>query len=276
MKGRTTCPDCGHQFVIEVSKEEKKDVVCPKCKNEFTIRPKKNNKEGCSWEEHGEPRKTVLSSIKPKTNKPDVVAILLITVFCIGIVTAVFSNVFISNSMEIASKAGFKGSIELNVYNQSDNSSIQNVSVAVFNQNNSEVYQTNETGYLNIQDVSLGLTKINLSHSGYKNISMQVLILPLVPFSEDVEMKKGSGIGETESFSFIGCSLVLVIFSIFALLGGVSALRRKNIDVAIAGSIIGIFSVGFFMIGAILSVISLIIILTCREEFKDGKKGKIF
>jgi hypothetical protein len=53
-------------------------------------------------------------------------------------------------------------------------------------------------------------------------------------------------------------------------------LKRKHFDVAVAGSIISIFSFGFFLIGAIISIIAFIIIMKCKEEFDDGKKGKTF
>ena len=66
MKGRTTCPKCTHEFVLDAPKGYKKHrVVCPKCKHKFTIQPplddlKKDN--DCLWQEYGEPRKTILSS----------------------------------------------------------------------------------------------------------------------------------------------------------------------------------------------------------------------
>ena len=80
MKGRTRCPECKHEFVLDIPDTDKKhEAVCPNCETKFTLRRKVESDEtenGCYWEEHGEPRKTILSSIKPHTNKPKIIAIL--------------------------------------------------------------------------------------------------------------------------------------------------------------------------------------------------------
>ena len=47
-------------------------------------------------------------------------------------------------------------------------------------------------------------------------------------------------------------------------------------DVAVVGALLGIFSFGFFLLGSILSIISLFLILSSKEEFENGKKGKSF
>ena len=61
-----------------------------------------------------------------------------------------------------------------------------------------------------------------------------------------------------------------------ALFAAIVCLRRIHFDVAFVGSFLGIFSFGFFLIGSILSIIALVIIWFSKEEFKNGKKGKIF
>ena len=66
------------------------------------------------------------------------------------------------------------------------------------------------------------------------------------------------------------------IFSIFALMGAITCFKRQHLDVASVGSLIGIFSFGFFFIGSILSIIAFVLIMKSREEFENGKKGKIF
>jgi len=87
MKGRTVCPQCNHEFIIDVPDDvEKHEIICEQCHNKFTIRC--SAKQGCisgEWEEYGEPRKTVLSSLKPKTKKPIVASFLLLTVCVLGL-----------------------------------------------------------------------------------------------------------------------------------------------------------------------------------------------
>jgi hypothetical protein len=67
------------------------EANCPKCNHSFTIKCAQKNKSAeCGWEEHGEPRKTILSSLKPHTTKPMIASFLLLTSCVLGIFTAVF------------------------------------------------------------------------------------------------------------------------------------------------------------------------------------------
>lgn len=132
MKGRTTCPKCNHSFIVDTPKDkEKLEVICPKCSNKFTIKPSKcssENIDDCTWEEYGEPRKTILSSIKPKTGKPLIVSLLLFIVFIIGVSSAAFPGIFVQLPSDALTNAGFRGTveIEINVDNDSfDTSEVQ-------------------------------------------------------------------------------------------------------------------------------------------------------
>ena len=70
---------------------EKHDIVCPKCNHSFIIKRtcEDESDDECWWEEHGEPRKTILSSIKKKTNKPIIASFLLLATGILGVFTAV-------------------------------------------------------------------------------------------------------------------------------------------------------------------------------------------
>ena len=70
---------------------EKYEITCPKCSHSFVIKKtcKESPEDECWWEEHGEPRKTILSSIKKKTNKPIIASFLLLATCFLGIFTAV-------------------------------------------------------------------------------------------------------------------------------------------------------------------------------------------
>jgi DNA-directed RNA polymerase subunit RPC12/RpoP len=196
MKGRTTCPKCKNDFVLDLPQDEKEhEVVCPKCNNKYKIKAKcsdpQSDKE-CSWEEHGEPRKTVLSSIKPKSNRPMIAAIILIVVFGLGITTAILSEAFIEISLDLASDLG-----------------------------------------------------VNFEN-------------------------------KLREFDNMVCTIILIIFSVFSLLGTIACLKRKHLDFAYIGSLLGIFSFGFFFIGSILSIIAFVLIRKSKDEFENGKKGRIF
>ena len=168
------------------------EISCPKCNHKFAIRPDSAKPsratEEYGWEEHGEPRKTILSSLKPRTTKPMIASFLLLASGILGIFTAVF------------------------------------------------VYSSD---YLVIPYINLDLTFL------------------------------------IDMLSNIVLSIVIVVFSVFALVGFAAAFKRRYLDAAAIGAFLGIFSIGFF-IGMILSLVALALIVVSREEFKHGTKGKVF
>jgi len=275
MKGRIECPECKHEFVLDIPADGKKhEAVCPKCKKKFIIRTKcspKESEDGCYWEEYGEPRKTILSSIKPKTNRPKIAAIILVCVFALGLTTAAFSDMFIESSLDVASSFGMTGTVEIHVTNQT-NKSIENIQVNI--EGVDSVKKTGNGSYL-AENVEVGIREITITSLEYSNLTQEILVTPFFKSYHKIKMKKGID-NEKNYFDTTSCSIILMIFSVFALLGAVASLKREHFDVAVAGSIISIFSFGFFMIGSILSVIAFIIVMKSKEEFEDGKKGKVF
>ncbi|HDQ15735.1 MAG TPA: hypothetical protein ENN45_01600 [Bacteroidetes bacterium] len=269
MKGKATCPECKHNFVLTLPDDKKKhEVQCPKCKSKFSIKAKD---EDFSWVEHGEPRKTILSKLKPKTNKPLIAAIILMCVFGLGITTAVFSEAFIESSLDVASVFGLKGNVEINVNNLT-NSSVENATLDL----NDATKTTNSEGFVKFDDVELGIQTVEVSKQGYKTQKYEIMVVPFFNNKIDANLQEGSGIADTNKFDTLGCSFIIVIFSIFALIGIFACLKRNNLDVAVAGSIIGIFSFGFLFIGSILSIIAFVIIMKSRDEFRNDEKGRTF
>ena len=275
IKGKTTCPKCQHEFILDLPENlEKHEVICPKCENKFTIQAKCSDPklvDECSWEEYGEPRKTVLSSIKPKTNKLMIVVILLSCVFAIGLITAVFSDAFIESSMNLTSDIGLTGSIKILVTDSSNNT-LSDINVTL----NNITSTTNENGIFFVENIKLGIQTLKFSGDGYKTQTCEILVIPIFILEKTVELEAGVGQGSNVNFDYTGCSLILAIFSVFGLLGTITCLKKQHADVAIMCSLISIFSFGFFFIGSILSIIAFIFIMKNRDEFEDGKKGKIF
>ena len=129
MKVKTTCPKCKHEFIMDVpDNSEKHDIECPKCSHSFIIKRtcKDESDDECWWEEHGEPRKTILSSIKQKTNKPIIASFLLLATGILGIFTAVIYNSdgvqlipeldFITSNLPLLSVNNFALSISLIIF----------------------------------------------------------------------------------------------------------------------------------------------------------------
>jgi hypothetical protein len=274
MKGRTTCPKCKHEFFLDLPEKDKHEVVCPKCNNNFSIQLKCDDSktfEECSWEEHGEPRKTVLSSIKPKTKMPRIAAIILGIVFIIGITTAAFSESFIESSLDVASYAGLTGSIKILVTDQSNNT-LSNVKIKI-----NDIYGiTNSQGYYSTGNIELGIQELVISKENYKNHTREILITPFLNYESTIVLENSSGKVKNIDFNSSGCAIILIIFSIIALIACIVCLKRQHFDIAIIGSFIGIFSFGFFLIGSILAIIAFLMIFRSKDEFENGKKGKIF
>lgn len=107
MKGRTTCPKCEHEFIMDVPENtEKHTVECPSCNHSFIIKRTcyEETDDECGWEEHGEPRKTILSSLRKKTSKPIYASFLLLAICVLGIFTAV---IFWSSTESLISEFEF-------------------------------------------------------------------------------------------------------------------------------------------------------------------------
>ena len=69
-----------------------------------------------------------------------------------------------------------------------------------------------------------------------------------------------------ESFKAImsTCALIGIVISIFTLLGGILAITKKLWGIALASSIIGLFT----LFGSIPSLIAMILLILSRKEFK--------
>jgi predicted Zn finger-like uncharacterized protein len=272
MKGKATCPKCKKEFIVDISKSgNKQSVVCPNCNNKFDVKPKDDNVENYSWEEHGEPRKTILSAIKPRTKKPMIAVIILVCVLSIGITTAFFSEIFIESTMDVASQLGSSGNVQFKIIGY-NNSTIDNANITI---DSIELEQNND-GFYSSANIEPGIKEVEISKKGYKSQKTEILIIPFITSESSFELENGTGSTQKTEFDTLGCSVILVIFSVFALFSIIACLKREHFDIAIAGSFLCIFSFGFFFIGSILSIVAFVIIFKSRDEFKNGNKGKIF
>lgn len=64
------------------------------------------------------------------------------------------------------------------------------------------------------------------------------------------------------------CAVVGLIISIFQILGGILAIKRKMWGISVACSIIGLFSIGILFTSSILSFIAIIILFISKKEFQ--------
>ena len=66
---------------------------------------------------------------------------------------------------------------------------------------------------------------------------------------------------------FTMCATILCMLAIFPILGGIFALKRKLWGIAVVGSILGIFTLGFLFVTPVMSIIALILLIMSRNEF---------
>jgi hypothetical protein len=78
----------------------------------------------------------------------------------------------------------------------------------------------------------------------------------------------GYGYGHGMLLPYILCPAIVGVFSIFAILGGICCLQKKNFPLAIVGAVLGIFTYGFG-IGSILSILALIFIAISKNAFRE-------
>lgn len=62
------------------------------------------------------------------------------------------------------------------------------------------------------------------------------------------------------------CGAILLVFAVIAIIGGAFALGRKHFWLVVIGGVFGIFGIGM-VIGAILSLIGLVLVAVSKDEF---------
>jgi hypothetical protein len=73
---------------------------------------------------------------------------------------------------------------------------------------------------------------------------------------------------------FTICGTIFVVLSVFPIVGGILALKRKMWGIAVVGGILGLFTVGFLFLSSILSLIGLILVIISKKEFLLGEQQK--
>ncbi len=232
-----------------------------------------------------------------RTSKPTIAGVLLIIAGVLGIISAVLAGFFgvlmgdPAGLMELTGEddnADVTGSISLD-----DGSAAQNVTISVIDEHIST--QTDANGEFRLKNVPIGNQKLKLEKEGYKTIIHKTFIVPSndstwdnfnpegEEFDNDYEfiLERGNETiteGEYPPFQVMTtfcytCAVIAAILSIFSIVGGIYAMKRKKFHIVVAGAILGIFSIGF-IIGAILAIIALIMIFMSKQEFMDKESSR--
>lgn len=63
------------------------------------------------------------------------------------------------------------------------------------------------------------------------------------------------------------CGIIFIILAIIVIIGAISSITTKSWGLALVGAVIGIFTLGYYMSGTLLSIIALILIAISKDEF---------
>jgi hypothetical protein len=227
---------------------------------------------------------------KEESNKPTVVAALLILVAILGLAFSAMGLVGFSifEGFDDASHDGFvtiRGEV-----NYVNDTGVDGATVSVVGEALSTV--TDSEGNYIIYGVPVGDQRIQVEKEGYKTIIRKITLTEVFDFENldqtketrhrlDFTLQAGTGSVEVGSHGeefpiedfrtfMMACSVIGVLMSILALWGGWNALKRQNVTWVMVGCVAGIFSIGFG-IGAILAFVALFVTLLGMDEFKRPK-----
>ncbi len=63
------------------------------------------------------------------------------------------------------------------------------------------------------------------------------------------------------------CSILGLVFSALVFVGGIMAIRRKSWGLAMAGSVLGLFTIGILFSASVFSLLGLALLFISRKEF---------
>ena len=232
---------------------------------------------------------------KERSSKPGIAGALLVITAVLGLLSAglMFGGAWFMGNMGggfeffgVDDKADVWGTVEYVNGTPADNVTISIVGEPL-------TTQTSENGKYMIYNVPTGNQEINVEKAGYNTIIYKAFINP--PNSNqdknkddkdndkdndknefDFTITTGDRIIERGSYPpfemirniLYVCAIVIIIFSIIALIGGVFAFKRKNFKIALLGSILGLFTV----IGTLFALISIFILVISRKEFDEQEQ----
>lgn len=274
------CRGCKEKFVIDLAEkrqEETQDFNLPPPEEDETtppswMKPKTRNEEDYNLpppdEDYYGPIPPWVKQKKEKSSLPVIAGVLLIVVFVLGIIWS--GLVILSNEEMIESSFGRNGKITGKVVDE-NGKPIVDAQVEVVGKSISD--NTNTNGEYELSNIPGGNQKIRASMTGKKSVNTWALVKG---DKQTIDFTLTDGTGEEEASNSLGenmlentfkvCGIMMAIFAIFALIGGIFAIMKKNYKLALMGAIIGIISIGF-VIGSVLSITALFMILKSKDSF---------
>ena len=227
-----------------------------------------------------------------RSSKPGIAGALLILTTIFGLIATFFmvgAGIFMGNADESFEFWGADNSGDVaGTVEYLNGTPAENVTISVMGED--IVTQTDDGGNYILFNVPTGNQKIQVEKEGYNTIIYKKFV-----GTEDFQWNGNSGSGHNSdgnnqdftitpgdrtldrgsyppwgmiSGFLLFCAILIFIFSIISLFGAYHSFKRKKFSVAIAGAIVGIFTV----IGIIFSLIALFILIISRNEFSKSEE----
>jgi hypothetical protein len=227
-----------------------------------------------------------------RSSKPGIAGALLILTAIIGIIGAGFiigSGFFVGDFSDGMNFPGTDDTGDVTgTVRFTNGTPVEGVTISIVGEDLTT--ETDDSGNYIILEVPSGNHEIKVEKEGYNTIIFKKFVSPgEVKWeakngnghwdhenNEDFVLTEGDRTferGEYPPWGMIGgmifvCGVVIMVFSFITLFGGYFALKRKKFSLAIAGAILGIFTI----VGAIFSLIALFILIISRNEFKKPEE----
>jgi len=107
---------------------------------------------------------------------------------------------------------------------------------------------------------------ISIAFWGFAVVTLDAT-LEAIDIAQFQEMSPDITIEQIQSM-FTVCGTILCGLSIFPILGGILAIKKKMWGMALTSGILGLFTLGFLVISPILALVGIILIFISRDEFK--------
>ncbi|UCE39263.1 MAG: carboxypeptidase regulatory-like domain-containing protein [Thermoplasmata archaeon] len=225
--------------------------------------------------------------VKGKSSKPSIAGALLLITAILGIVggMALLSFGFVFGDME----EGFtffgqeqNGDITGTVVAK-NGTPIAGVNISIVGEPLST--KTDSDGNYILCNVPSGNRKIMVEKEGYITIIYKTFIDPSrhsrdkeEDFSNEYSFTMDTGSGVVEKGSYppwdlirsvtIVCGVLIVLFSIIALIGALQAFRRTGWGIAMTGAILGLFTI----LGTLFALIAIFILVLSKNEFNGSSQ----
>ncbi len=261
MKGRTRCPYCRKNVVVEVADgiEGIQKTTCPNCNM--------NIKVDITAEEP--PAESPIHPlVEPHPSRKLLVAgVLLMVAGLLGLAMGA-SFLIVEDTL-----LGGSGTYEGTVVDENGNA-VVNAIISLADEEPPQVMTgTDEEGHFSFTTTT-GVHTITISHDDYATKRVRVGVFPFDPMvAEQFVLEKNGEVHEEKTVTARIFELLPLIFSVFVVLsipplvGAICCMMKKYMAVAVVGAVCGILAMGF-LAGSLLSLVALILIIMARDEFR--------